>query len=158
LRPLSPPCAAESPWASLTYSLLQNRIPVGTVGEGQQSPRDLESFDPNGAVPYSSLARRINPMAQPLPTSVPARRVPLTRNQRRGFGAALGGWAIDGMGSFVRSPALVYGVPDLAGFWRSQLRDVHCVAARTVPHRVPRWRLRFLHFFRAPLSAPLLLF
>jgi MFS family permease len=49
-------------------------------------------------------------MAQSQPIGAIDRRVPLTRNQRRGFGAAWGGWALDGMDSFIY--ALVF-VPAL---------------------------------------------
>jgi MFS family permease len=46
-------------------------------------------------------------MTQPQPTGVVGRRVPLTRNQRRGFWAAWGGWALDGMDSFIYALVLV---------------------------------------------------
>src|SRR5882762_2273963 len=40
-------------------------------------------------------------------------RVPLTTNQRRGFGAAWGGWALDGMDSFIYALVLVPALRDL---------------------------------------------
>src|SRR5262249_7483782 len=60
-------------------------------------------------------------------------RVPLTRNQIRGFWAAWGGWALDGMDSFIYSlvlaPALaellprsgITATPDNVGFYGSVL-------------------------------------
>jgi len=46
-------------------------------------------------------------MARPLPAGVGGRRVPLTRNQRRGFWVAWGGWTLDGMDSFIYALVLV---------------------------------------------------
>ena len=51
-----------------------------------------------------------------------SRRTPLTRNQVRGFWAAWGGWALDGMDSFIYAlvlvPALTELLPALQVCWR----------------------------------------
>jgi MFS family permease len=46
-------------------------------------------------------------------TPIPAKRTPLTRNQVRGFWAAWGGWALDGMDSFIYALVLVPALRDL---------------------------------------------
>ena len=47
------------------------------------------------------------------PAVVTARRTPLTKNQIRGFWAAGGGWALDGMDSFIYSLVLVPALTEL---------------------------------------------
>ena len=46
-------------------------------------------------------------------TPIPAKKTPLTRNQVRGFWAAWGGWALDGMDSFIYALVLVPALRDL---------------------------------------------
>jgi MFS family permease len=51
--------------------------------------------------------------AETLPGAQPASATPLTRNQVRGFWAAWGGWALDGMDSFLYALVLVPSLRDL---------------------------------------------
>ena len=51
--------------------------------------------------------------AEPLPSATTASSVPLTRNQIRGFWASWGGWALDGMDSFIYALVLVPSLRDL---------------------------------------------
>ena len=52
-------------------------------------------------------------VAEPLSSAKPASTIPLTRNQVRGFWASWGGWALDGMDSFIYALVLVPSLRDL---------------------------------------------
>ena len=52
-------------------------------------------------------------VAEPVSGAKPASAVPLTRNQVRGFWASWGGWALDGMDSFIYALVLVPSLRDL---------------------------------------------
>jgi len=52
-------------------------------------------------------------VAKPLLSAKPASTIPLTRNQVRGFWASWGGWALDGMDSFIYALVLVPSLRDL---------------------------------------------
>ena len=53
----------------------------------------------------------------------PAGPTPLTPNQVRGFWAAWGGWALDGMDSFIYSLVLVPALTELLEEYRRAERD-----------------------------------
>ncbi len=52
-------------------------------------------------------------VAEPLSSAQPSSAIPLTRNQIRGFWASWGGWALDGMDSFIYALVLVPSLRDL---------------------------------------------
>jgi MFS family permease len=52
-------------------------------------------------------------VAEPLSSAKPASTIPLTRNQVRGFWASWGGWALDGMDSFIYALVLVPSLREL---------------------------------------------
>jgi MFS family permease len=52
-------------------------------------------------------------VAEPLSSAQPSSAIPLTKNQIRGFWASWGGWALDGMDSFIYALVLVPSLRDL---------------------------------------------
>src|SRR5690349_23409881 len=52
-------------------------------------------------------------VAEPHADARPASTIPLTRNQIRGFWASWGGWALDGMDSFIYALVLIPSLRDL---------------------------------------------
>ena len=52
-----------------------------------------------------------NPVTKDLSVTTAQAKPPLTANQKRGFFAAWGGWALDGMDSFIYALVMVPGRP-----------------------------------------------